>query len=297
MYPSYIYGLDIVNLFKQHKEKTVVCILFFGVLLNAVLSSLFLYLGYGLNGALLGSAIAQVFILGLFKIRPHFSRLWIQQSNKTFYSKLINKGDLCFDVGANIGSKSRLFLSAGAKVIAFEPQSDCHEYLQNIKAKHSDFEFFPFAVGDKNEEKELHLATDIEVASFSVDFIQFYTNDKIQWNKKEKVTVKTLNALIEQFGIPDYCKIDTEGYELNILSSLQYKIPLLEFEFTEGLFEDTLKIINILDTKSATFNFILNEHLKFKLSNWISAKELIEIISKLPKKKLHGNIFVKTNGI
>lgn len=67
VYPSYLFCLDIVNLFKQHKEKIVVLFLFIGVVLNAVLSSLFLYLDYGIIGVLLGSAIAQLTILVLFK--------------------------------------------------------------------------------------------------------------------------------------------------------------------------------------------------------------------------------------
>lgn len=68
VYPSYLFCLDIVNLFKQHKEKIVVLFLFIGVVLTAVLSSLFLYLDYGIIGVLLGSAIAQLTILILFKL-------------------------------------------------------------------------------------------------------------------------------------------------------------------------------------------------------------------------------------
>lgn len=67
VYPSYVYGLDIVNLFKQHQEKVVVKNLIVGVIINSVLSSLFLYLGYGIPGALTGSAIAQIILLILFK--------------------------------------------------------------------------------------------------------------------------------------------------------------------------------------------------------------------------------------
>ena len=69
VYPCYVYGLDIINLFKQHKEKSVVFILTVGVVLNSLLSACFLYLGYGIVGALSGSAIAQLVILGLIKLK------------------------------------------------------------------------------------------------------------------------------------------------------------------------------------------------------------------------------------
>ncbi|WNM19374.1 polysaccharide biosynthesis protein [Flavobacterium capsici] len=69
VYPSYVYGLDIVNLFKQHQEKTVVRNLLLGVITNTLLSSLFLYLDYSIVGVLFGSALAQVLVLILFKFK------------------------------------------------------------------------------------------------------------------------------------------------------------------------------------------------------------------------------------
>lgn len=69
VYPCYVYGLDIINLFKQHQEKTVVMVLTAGVILNGLLSALLLYLGYGIIGALFGSAIAQLVILALIKLK------------------------------------------------------------------------------------------------------------------------------------------------------------------------------------------------------------------------------------
>lgn len=71
VYPSYVYGLDIVNLFKQHQEKIVVRYLFLAVILNSILSSLFLYFNFGIIGALSGSAIAQLFVLALFKSKSY----------------------------------------------------------------------------------------------------------------------------------------------------------------------------------------------------------------------------------
>lgn len=212
-----------------------------------------------------------------------------------FYSKLIKKNDLCFDIGANIGTKSKLFLSLGAKVIAFEPQNLCIASLEKIKQSYKKFDYKQIAVGAENKHEELHLANHIEVATLSNQFINFYTSEKIYWKEKEIVTVKTLNSIIEEFGIPNYCKIDTEGFEFNILSSLSYKIPIIEFEFTEGFLEETLRIIELLKSNTSQFNLILNENPKFYLKKWVSSEELLKVILNLPKKELHGNIFVKTN--
>lgn len=69
IYPSFLYGIEVVNLFKLHQEKTVVRFLFIGALANTLFSAGFLYFNYGILGALTGSAIAQLLVLGLFKFK------------------------------------------------------------------------------------------------------------------------------------------------------------------------------------------------------------------------------------
>lgn len=215
--------------------------------------------------------------------------------DRKFYAQFIGKGDLCFDIGANIGVKSKLFLSLGAKVIAFEPQSNCREALQKLKTQNPKFEFYRYAVGAENEEKELFLANHSEVATLSDKFIDYFTCEEIYWNQKETVEVKTLDSLIDRYGLPHFCKIDAEGYETEILLSLTSKISIIEFEFTGGFITETIKIITHLKAENITFNYILNEHLKLQHKEWLTADEMIKIIKTLPTNRLHGNLFAKTN--
>ena len=81
--------------------------------------------------------------------------------------------------------------------------------------------------------------------------IDFYTTNSLKWNNIEEVQVKKLDTLIKEFGLPNFCKIDTEGYELDILTNLSYTIPIIEFEFNEAFIEDTLKITFIPKSNSA----------------------------------------------
>ncbi|SDJ23037.1 MATE family efflux transporter [Flavobacterium noncentrifugens] len=74
IFPSFLYGIEVINLFRSHKEKTVVVILFFGATANTILSGLFLYFDFGMTGALLGSAIAQLMVLFLFKLNLYFEK-------------------------------------------------------------------------------------------------------------------------------------------------------------------------------------------------------------------------------
>jgi O-antigen/teichoic acid export membrane protein len=74
VFPSFLYGIEIVNLFRRQKEKLVVWYLFIGAASNWILSALFLYSGYGIFGALTGSAIAQLIVLVLLKSGKYFEK-------------------------------------------------------------------------------------------------------------------------------------------------------------------------------------------------------------------------------
>src|SRR5260221_39751 len=51
----------------------------------------------------------------------------IRQSRRMqeFYSSLLPDGALVFDVGANVGTMTRVFSSLGARILAVEPNPDC----------------------------------------------------------------------------------------------------------------------------------------------------------------------------
>ena len=46
----------------------------------------------------------------------------IEEKRFNFYSGFINKGNICFDIGANYGNRTEVFLKLGSEVIAVEPQ-------------------------------------------------------------------------------------------------------------------------------------------------------------------------------
>lgn len=58
-----------------------------------------------------------------------------------FYSQFIHPGDLVFDVGANVGNRTKIFLRLGARVVAFEPQASCARVLQRALATWGDVYF------------------------------------------------------------------------------------------------------------------------------------------------------------
>jgi FkbM family methyltransferase len=214
-----------------------------------------------------------------------------------FYSNFLNKGEFCFDVGANLGNRSEVFLKIGCKVLAVEPQPELVKYL-NRKFRNQ-IQIIPKAIGAYEGKAELYLSVDSPLSSLSKEWIgelkkgRFYNVD---WNKSIEVELTTLDNLITKFGKPDFCKIDVEGYELEVLKGLSQKINLISFEFTIPEFKD--RAIECIKHLGSFGEFLCNyssgESLKFGLDQWLSVEEFLTLFDKLPESGIiDGDIYVK----
>ena len=96
-------------------------------------------------------------VIGLYAFAINMENKIITLFSKTerrkFYEQFIHPGDLCFDVGANIGNRTVIFLELGAKVIAIEPQKECYEKL--TKRCGDKIELVKKGVGEKESVEKL----------------------------------------------------------------------------------------------------------------------------------------------
>src|SRR5262245_12044409 len=66
----------------------------------------------------------------LIALRSRFRAGIHRRKMRHFYSQFIAPGNLCYDVGANVGDRTDIFRKLGARVIAIEPQTACLEVLR-----------------------------------------------------------------------------------------------------------------------------------------------------------------------
>lgn len=215
-----------------------------------------------------------------------------------FYSSFIKNGDLCFDVGANLGNRVAPLLDIGAKVVAVEPQEYCYKYLQYKFGKK--IQIVNKGLGEFESIQDFHISKYSVLSSFSTEWINSVKDGRfkgVDWNKVIKVKMTTLDNLITEFGLPAFIKIDVEGYELNVLKGLSKPVKMISFEFTVP--EQTNKAISCIDqlekiNVDIECNFSIGESMKFALENWMSVADMKRQISSANFSKIgFGDIYVR----
>jgi len=208
-----------------------------------------------------------------------------------FYKKLIHEDDLCFDIGANNGLVSNFFLQCGAKVVAFEPQESCYQQLQDIGNPNLSIE--QCGIGKNREVRDFHISDISDISTFSNKFIETYTSDICQWNKTESVQCYPLDHFIDKYGIPDYCKIDVEGLELEIINSLNHEINMIEFESTSEFIQESIQCIDHLDKMNYKFKILKDSYLEFDSQDWLTKENAIHKLKSYAVKNVHTNVYAQ----
>ncbi len=152
------------------------------------------------------------------QLRP--TRIKVLHDDIIFFKSLLPNSALCFDVGANRGGKSEAMLKAGMRVVAFEPSQEALIELRARCSKNPLWTLMPAAVGSEPGIAKLYCRQDSGLSSLRDDWIGETINT-------EYVPVVTLDNAIKTFGNPFYCKIDVEGWELEVLEGTHSSSPII----------------------------------------------------------------------
>lgn len=201
------------------------------------------------------------------------------QSRLDFYSQFVGPGSLVFDVGANVGNRSKVFVKLGAKVVGVEPQSFCADFLARVFRNEPNFQLVQKALGASPGESEIMLSKSTTLSTMSTEWVEAVkaTNrfEKATWEQKQSVEVDTLDRLIAQHGRPDFVKVDVEGFEEQVVLGLSQRVGILSLETTPEFLSKTFRCIDrCLSIGQCEFQVSYGETMEFKLPGWVNADDI-----------------------
>jgi FkbM family methyltransferase len=224
-----------------------------------------------------------------------------------FYKKTLQgfrKGNLIFDIGANVGDKTDIFLRLGAKVVAVEPDDASQEVLRQrflkyrLTPKRVDIE--GKAVSDAIAIKTMWIdAPGSAINTLNPKWVQTLSNDqerfllftathawpgqRLDFGGEKQVETITLEKLMATYGTPFFIKIDVEGHEPSVLRGMNRPVPYLSFEVNLPEFKlEGLECVSILNQIAADgeFNYAIDCKRGLMLESWMRASEFARVIER-----------------
>ena len=210
--------------------------------------------------------------------------------------KNLNNFDIVFDIGAHKGETINLFIKNFRvnKIYSFEASPINFNILKKKNIKHQRVQIIleNIAIGSKNgiaQLKQVQESSSSTLSHINLDSNYFKKKKKILnfFSNKEyfhniEVEIKTLNEYLDQNLIKfiDFLKIDTEGYEFEVLLGLKDKLKNVKIILFEHHFDDMLK-------KNYTFRDINS----LLIQN--SFRQIYK--SKMPFRKTFEYIYINTH--
>ncbi len=193
-------------------------------------------------------------------------------------------GGLIFDIGANQGHKTGIFLRLGARVVAVDPDESNQEALRQ---HYLDYRIEKKAVTIVGKAVSDHSGTDTFwvdqpgsakntlsrkwVETLQTDGERF--GERLGFGSKVEVETVTLEALIGSYGRPHYIKVDVEGHEPSVLRGLKTAVPFISFEVNLPEFRDeAVECVELLHALSAAsrFNYTTDCSGEMALPAWLA---------------------------
>jgi FkbM family methyltransferase len=218
---------------------------------------------------------------------------------RALYHQFAGEGDLCFDVGANLGNRVRCFRALGCRVLAIEPQSFCLRALEKEFGRDAEVKILPVALGATAGTAKLKTSKVHVLSTLSSSFVEKTLESGrfagVSWSGEEEVKLTTLDALIAEHGLPRFVKIDVEGFESEVLAGLSHAVPGLSMEWTPEIPGNAIACIERLGSLGDyEYNYSWGESMRLARPQWLSPEAMLRVIDEFAgENQMFGDIYAR----
>jgi FkbM family methyltransferase len=219
-----------------------------------------------------------------------YRRSAAQAAEIGFYERLLSASTpgCIVDVGANTGGKTEIFLNLASHVVAVEPDPVSADTLRKrfrwkaVKVRESAISsesgriiFYRFAAGSAFN------TVSVEWVQSMIDGSN-HMRQRLPQPTSLEVRAETIADLEAECRPVKYLKIDTEGFEDKVLSTLTVPIPLISMEFNfPQMWDAMLACVRTLRNIDGGYLFnvaITEPPITFASDTWLGGDEIVSAI-------------------
>jgi FkbM family methyltransferase len=219
-------------------------------------------------------------LVSLTDLRYRIGTMRRDRARAGFYRQFVQPGELAFDIGAHAGDRTALLLRTGARVVAVEPHPVLFEKLGLAFGGDARVTLVAEAVGAEPGQAELRWPQGgLAVASMSPEWVERVRSSGRfggEWENVALVPMTTIDALIDRYGMPSFCKIDVEGSEEAAIQGLSAPVASISVEFTPEYLDSTERLmLRLEELGEYRFNYGLGESLVLARQGWMTRDEVL----------------------
>jgi FkbM family methyltransferase len=138
------------------------------------------------------------------------------------------------DIGSN---KGQFVLEAikwhpNSRIFAFEPLSPERAVMERVLAGLPSLTVYPFALGEQDAITQIHVSSAADSSSILEQTpLQAHSFPGTQNVRRDEITIRRLDHLLDRATLkaPVLCKIDVQGYELNVLRGFGGLLHIVDY--------------------------------------------------------------------